>query len=215
MTQTLQAHPLREKRCLQFKKLRWISISHPRVSSASSAKTAGAPPGLPSLPPRAVTTLPCDLCVHWSSPHLWGQDETSTSLHRWYFRERKGWGSKSSSAGTMEGGCFSWPQTSCVALCSVQKFETAESWEGCGPFHSPTLLGFLFSRSSRVELGWAWLYCFCSKYRDINLGSISRVLRLGGSSSFSIWLNYCQPSCRKNGFWECFCSTVLIHVASL
>lgn len=59
MTQTLQAHPLREKRCLQFKKLRWISISHPRVSLASSAKTAGAPrPGLPSLPPRAVTTLP-------------------------------------------------------------------------------------------------------------------------------------------------------------
>lgn len=125
-TQTLQAHPLREKRCLQFKKLRWISISHPRVSSASSAKTAGAPPGSPACLPEL--SPPC-LVIYVYTDLLHISEGRMRLPHRWYFRERKGWGSKSSSAGTMEEGCFSWPRTSCVALRSVQKLETADSWE--------------------------------------------------------------------------------------
>lgn len=105
-----------------------------------SAKTAGAPLGspayLPELPSPCLVIYVCVLIFSTSF------EDRMRLTHCWYFRERKGWGSKSSSAGNLEGGCFSWPWTSCVALCSVQKSEPADSWEGCGPSRSPTLFPF-------------------------------------------------------------------------
>lgn len=126
----------------------------------------GSPAYLPELSSPCLVIYVCVLIFSTSLRTGWDLHISELLILQ---RERKGWGSKSSSAGNMEGGSFSWPWTSCVALCSVQKFETADSWEDCGPSHSPTLWVFSFP----IQVEWSWVgHGFCSKYRNINLGSI-------------------------------------------
>jgi hypothetical protein len=60
--ETLQAHPLREKWCLKFKKLRWISISHCKVSE-SSAKAPGSFPASSAYQPELSSPCLVMWCV--------------------------------------------------------------------------------------------------------------------------------------------------------
>lgn len=151
--QTLQAHPLREKWCLKFKKLRWISISHCKVSE-SSAKAPGSFPASSAYQPELSS--PClvmwYVCVHASFLLLWEQDKTYTSLHCWYFRKSKAWRLFECREHGMRSLPFAMGYLHSLMLRS-------EVWSYRGlrpPWTFPFLhtLCSLFTPSRRVELGW-------------------------------------------------------------